>query len=63
MSRVLRGSSRTEVSDITAPICVLVVSTCVAEACTVTVSDAPPISRAISRTTTWPMVITTSRAA
>ena len=59
MLRVLSGSSRTAVSPITAPICVLVVSTCVASPNTWIVSEAPPTESAISTTATWPMVTTT----
>ncbi len=53
------GNSRMEVSVITAPSCVLVVSTCTAFASTVTVSADPPICSVILTIATCPMLTTT----
>ena len=58
--RVAIGSSRMAVSVITAPSCVLVVSTCAAFASTVTVSADPPTTRFTVTRLTWPMVTTIS---
>src|ERR1017187_9694334 len=59
MSRVFSGRFTTEREFITAPNCVLVVSTSGASASAVTLWVTSPISIVASTTTTWPSVIST----